>query len=151
MNITEALEKLDSYQAQIIHGPNTLGEIADAVRSLTATLETTKEMLLCERANTRNLYDWVMGHNSNPTLSGQHWEIMEKLSATEPSSKECPGCGGELESVTYPGGYLNREQWDSQKAGDYVCKVCPDNGRAANKQHAYFWEKELTAQKEENS
>lgn len=27
MNITEALEKLDSYQAQIVHGPTTFAEI----------------------------------------------------------------------------------------------------------------------------
>lgn len=63
----------------------------------------------------------------------------------EPPSPKCPTCGGNLERVRYPSGcYLNREQWDSQKAGDYFCRVCPDNGRANNKEFSYFWESEVT-------
>ena len=58
-------------------------------------------------------------------------------------SRKCPTCGKLLEKVTYPGGYLNREQWGSQRAGDFVCRECPDNGRAANKRFAYFWESEV--------
>jgi len=56
---------------------------------------------------------------------------------------KCPTCGGKLDTVTYPGGYLSRDQWESEKAGDYVCRSCPDNGRAANKQFSYFWKSEV--------
>jgi hypothetical protein len=54
----------------------------------------------------------------------------------------CPQCSGTLEVVAYPGGMLNFEQWSANRAGDYVCRKCPDNGRAASKQHAYFWARE---------
>jgi hypothetical protein len=27
---------------------------------------------------------------------------------------------------------MNSEQWESMKAGDYFCRVCPDNGRGGS-------------------
>lgn len=55
----------------------------------------------------------------------------------------CPTCGTVLEKVRYPGGHLNRDQWESQRAGDWTCSTCPPNGRAAQDTAAYFWNKEV--------
>lgn len=35
----------------------------------------------------------------------------------------CPECGKMLQPVTYPGGYLNHEQWESLRAGDWFCAL----------------------------
>ena len=44
----------------------------------------------------------------------------------------CPQCRGSLVAVRQPASSpLNRDQWDAQKAGDYYCRSCPDNGRGA--------------------
>ena len=40
----------------------------------------------------------------------------------------CPTCGGELAKVERPA-HWNADQWDSMKAGDWVCLRCPGNGR----------------------
>lgn len=56
---------------------------------------------------------------------------------------KCPQCGGELERVRYPGGYLNRDQWESGKAGDWFCHTCPPNGRSAGNNYCYWQDKEV--------
>lgn len=53
----------------------------------------------------------------------------------------CPGCGGELVEVRYPGGPLNVEQWSAVRAGDWWCRACPDNGRGRS--GAYWWMREV--------
>ena len=57
----------------------------------------------------------------------------------------CPVCGKELIRVRYPADSpLNRDQWESQKAGDWYCETCPDNGRAVSHQpRSYFWDHEV--------
>lgn len=57
-------------------------------------------------------------------------------------TKPCPQCGKPLERITYPGGYLNRDQWESVRAGDWWCEACPNNGRGRS--GAYFWNREIT-------
>lgn len=42
--------------------------------------------------------------------------------------KLCPQCRKPLERVPRSQ-WLNEDQWDSVKAGDWCCKACPDNGR----------------------
>lgn len=55
----------------------------------------------------------------------------------------CPACGQALAGVRYPEGRtpLSREQWESQRAGDWWCSLCPDNGRGKN--GAYYWQSEI--------
>jgi hypothetical protein len=56
----------------------------------------------------------------------------------------CPQCGKPLEEVRYPSdSMLNRDQWESVRAGDWWCKSCPYNGRAKNLIGAYFWDSEV--------
>lgn len=38
--------------------------------------------------------------------------------------------------------YMNNEQFDSVKAGDWYCQVCPDNGRGESGL-CYWWDKDL--------
>lgn len=58
---------------------------------------------------------------------------------TNPPPK-CPGCQKVLEEISYPGGYLNRDQWESIRAGDLWCATCPSTiGNGLGKSGAYFW------------
>jgi hypothetical protein len=55
------------------------------------------------------------------------------------SKRMCPKCGRELKAVTYPAdSYLNRDQWDSERAGDWYCDNCPSE--VARSGFSYFWE-----------
>lgn len=54
----------------------------------------------------------------------------------------CPTCGTPLQEVRYEGGYFNRDQWDSMRAGDWFCDRCPSNGRG-NTSFRYWWQREL--------
>jgi hypothetical protein len=55
----------------------------------------------------------------------------------------CPQCHGPLVEIRYPAdSYLNRDQWESQIAGNWLCEKCPDNGRANNKK-CYWWTREV--------
>lgn len=55
----------------------------------------------------------------------------------------CPGCTGVVKPVCYNGGYLNEEQWASQRAGDWYCEVCPPNDRSERNKFAYWWDQEV--------
>ena len=58
----------------------------------------------------------------------------------------CPSCGGNLKRVTGPG-WMNDDQWDEVKAGDYVCEACPRSvgttSGCRNNHFAYFDRKHL--------
>lgn len=60
---------------------------------------------------------------------------------------KCPQCGGPLERVRDTSGTLNRDQFDSVKAGDFFCGACPSNGRG-KAELCYWWESELVSQDE---
>ena len=54
----------------------------------------------------------------------------------------CPQCKKPLEEVRYPDGcMLNRDQFDSIRAGDYYCTSC--KGNEAKSGFKYWWEKEV--------
>lgn len=54
----------------------------------------------------------------------------------------CPQCGGRLEAVTYPSdSMLNRDQFDSVRAGDWYCTNC--KGVEARSGHKYWWDSDL--------
>lgn len=54
----------------------------------------------------------------------------------------CPQCGHLLHVVPYPmDSYMNREQWESLKAGDYFCIVCQNPKTKTG--YTYFWEDDL--------
>jgi hypothetical protein len=58
----------------------------------------------------------------------------------------CPGCGKKLQLVTQgPNSMLNKDQFDSVKAGDFYCETCPLRpGKViANSGYAYYWSNEL--------
>lgn len=55
--------------------------------------------------------------------------------------KRCPSCGGLLKPVP-PSNWMNAEQWDAVKAGDYFCERCPSNDRGRGR-FAYFWASEI--------
>lgn len=56
---------------------------------------------------------------------------------------KCPTCGKNVYKV-YRGSdsYLNQEQFDACKAGDFCCDKCPSNGRGKD-DLCYWWNKEL--------
>lgn len=55
----------------------------------------------------------------------------------------CPTCGGVLLRVKRPSDSpYNSDQFDSQRAGDYYCEKCPDNGRGNSGLH-YWWHSEV--------
>lgn len=56
----------------------------------------------------------------------------------------CPQCGHALKPVTYHGGAmaLNREQWESVRAGDWYCEKCKSD--ASKTGYKYYWNHELT-------
>lgn len=57
--------------------------------------------------------------------------------------KVCPKCGGPVHLVERgPYSPLNQDQFDAVKAGDYYCKICPDNDRGRTA-YCYWWEHEL--------
>lgn len=58
-----------------------------------------------------------------------------------PKLKKCPRCGGNLCTVP-PSKWLNSDQWQASKAGDYYCVFCPGNGRGAM-DFCYWWEHEI--------
>ena len=59
--------------------------------------------------------------------------------------KVCPQCGSDLLPVLQsPTSPLNRDQFDAQRAGDWYCRTCPDNGRGHSRL-CYWWDRELTA------
>lgn len=54
----------------------------------------------------------------------------------------CPQCGGRLEAVTYPSdSMLNRDQFDSVRAGDWYCTNC--KGIEARSGYKYWWNSDL--------
>lgn len=54
----------------------------------------------------------------------------------------CPQCGGRLEAVTYPSdSMLNRDQFDSVRAGDWYCTSC--KGVEARSGYKYWWNSDL--------
>jgi hypothetical protein len=56
---------------------------------------------------------------------------------------KCPACSGEIKRVRpSPGSSLNRDQFDSIKAGDYFCPTCPSNDRG-KQPLCYWWTREL--------
>lgn len=50
-------------------------------------------------------------------------------SAAEVKVLRCPGCGGDVKSTGSGPSWMNSDQWDLVKAGDYHCSgSCPNPG-----------------------
>jgi len=62
----------------------------------------------------------------------------------------CPGCRGNLKRVIQAEPqFLNPEQYDAIKAGDWYCDKCPASVGTSEKQpstsaYAYFWDKDIS-------
>lgn len=54
-----------------------------------------------------------------------------------PLNPSCPGCDGPLVEVPRHSKWLNDDQYDAQKAGDWYCETCPDNSRGL--QRLCYW------------
>jgi hypothetical protein len=63
------------------------------------------------------------------------------VTETTRETPSCPYCARPLTPVRYPGGYLNEDQFDSIRKGDWFCENCP--GWAT--QYRYFWNSELAS------
>lgn len=65
----------------------------------------------------------------------------------DPKSRDpkCPGCGGPVKSTGPRPGWMNTEQWDADKAGDWYCETCPSNGRGRTG-FAYWTDEEVRAE-----
>jgi len=56
---------------------------------------------------------------------------------------KCPQCGGELGEVRQTSPKMfNDDQFEATIAGNYYCKICPDNGKGKSG-YCYFWKSEL--------
>lgn len=53
----------------------------------------------------------------------------------------CPTCGCELFKVRNESTYLNEDQFDAVKAGDWFCRTCV--GKEARSGFKYWWNREL--------
>lgn len=65
------------------------------------------------------------------------------------ANPKCPECGAPLERVRYGGGYLNEDQFNSIRAGDWFCgnveiTHSPQRLRGRDQHLAYWWNRELT-------
>ncbi len=61
-----------------------------------------------------------------------------------PRTFHCPECDKPLSEVKRPSGhYLNEDQYDSTKAGDFCCETCKgDRGKSGFR---YYWRHELVS------
>ena len=60
----------------------------------------------------------------------------------------CPNCGGILKPVVKDRDWMNDDQFDSVKAGDYYCTAC--KGERAVSGHRYYWKRELLEKRHEH-
>jgi hypothetical protein len=60
-----------------------------------------------------------------------------------PEKPTCPDCARPLQKVRYEGGYLNEDQFDSIRAGDWFCEKCPKLDPP--KRYRYFWNRDIAA------
>jgi hypothetical protein len=67
--------------------------------------------------------------------------VTHALPVASPLPERCPDCKRPLQKVRYPGGYLNEDQWDSMRAGDWFCEECPS--LPVTKKYRYFWNRDL--------
>lgn len=58
-------------------------------------------------------------------------------------TRRCPKCGGDLKSTGSGPGWMNREQWEASKAGDYFCETCRDPGTKSGA--TYYFESDLAS------
>lgn len=64
-------------------------------------------------------------------------------SVAERAEPSCPECQAPLKRVTYPGGYLNEDQWSSVSVGDWYCDAPSTHQRERNRGNVYFWNSEV--------
>lgn len=58
----------------------------------------------------------------------------------------CDACGaGLLEVKQDPNSYLNAEQFDADKLGDWYCECCPKGPSDGSRVHRYFWNRDLAS------
>lgn len=74
------------------------------------------------------------------------------LRAAEQARLKCPNCNRPVHPVTQSNSYLNSDQFDAIRAGDYYCESCPEEAGTAKKSpsgYAYFWERDIEGAVEE--
>ncbi len=64
------------------------------------------------------------------------------------TNKHCPQCGKELKQVFLNSLFLNEDQLQAMRAGDFYCEHCPSNDRG-RKPLCYWWAHEIQATKEQ--
>jgi hypothetical protein len=57
--------------------------------------------------------------------------------------KLCPQCAKQVDRVVQvPDSWMNADQFDFLKAGDYYCEMCPSNNRGYGPL-CYWWDREV--------
>lgn len=81
----------------------------------------------------------VQGSRLREAIQG-HCQHTAGCNANRPRSYACPDCGNELVRVKRPL-YLNEDQWDATKAGDFYCVACA--GERGGTDYRYYDSGEL--------
>lgn len=95
----------------------------------------------CRReAALRAIDEWEAGGGDSAAawqaLAEEYRTAMEKhpCRCSKALKNACPTCGETLIAVRYSG-YLNSDQWDSIKGGDWYCNTCTDPSVVNGKKH----------------
>lgn len=71
-------------------------------------------------------------------------QALERQRATNPQRFKCPSCGAPLYRVRQSSGsYLNADQFDAVRAGDWYCDKCSGTRGASG--YRYYWNSEIAA------
>jgi hypothetical protein len=86
----------------------------------------------------------LLREHISPSLKSRLAAIIDRLSSapsrgSDSDEPACPHCARPLQEVRYEGGYLNEDQFDSIRAGDWFCEQCP----GWPKRYRYFWNRDL--------
>lgn len=136
-------------------------QTADEVAALYSRAGEDAGTRLCPKCNGQkhvNTPPWVAGDSpqyttaSNetypcPVCEGVGYVVPPTRSSApgDATAPACPKCDAKLHKVTYPGGYLNEDQWASVRAGDWYCdnKSADHGERVTLRGFYYFWNREL--------
>ena len=83
---------------------------------------------------------------TKPKIKSHQEAVKAGLRAAEQVIPKCPNCNRPVHPVTQGNSYLNSDQFDATRAGDYYCKYCPEDAGTAKKSrsgYAYFWERDI--------
>lgn len=116
------------------------------IRELEAEVER-REQTICEVIDQRNVLLDERVTRNNQLAAAREAVNAIKCSCWYREVWKCPKCDGPIVPVSGPA-YLNSEQWDAVKAGDFICHTCEDPQTKTGRKYWFDRElrKELTRQ-----